>query len=544
MGTIMKKITFLAGIALAISGLFTGLAFANSSCNSTGNGSAAVVDITPTIKAPAPTPAVPAPASASLPDPDSLLDPAPASESVAPAAAPATVPAAPAPAPAASCASCNSGGVTVAPNCSFCAACGNADCDGLCCSGCIMVGPECGFCAACGNPGCDGLCDSCIPCECEGMMGCGVMGGSPFDGVCFSGYVNAGYDTNFSGDRSNGMVDAWNNTTPALNAVYVSAVKKAFTGGYGAAFGFGVDFMFGEDSRIFRSARGLDQNWYTGHMYNPATGAYDRPSYGFAMPQLYLEAAINNWSVKLGHFYGLLGYEGATAPSRFFYTKGLTCAASPVSQTGVLASYNGFQNLDLTMGWVNGWGNGFDNSRFNEGMITGSFTYRMNPMASIKYAFMAGTADMAGVFGYWGPYDWGHIKGVGAAHSVVFDVHLNNCLESVTTVNYVDFGQATYSANGTRALILGEHLYYTFNCCWKAGFRAEWLKNTDYIGGSAQDTEVTSYALGLNWHPAGNQNLYVRPELRYDRATGAWKNQPLNKRTDQLTIGFDVMLTF
>ena len=539
----MKKITFLAGIALAISGLFTGLAFANSSCNSTGNGSAAVVDITPTIQAPAPTPAVPAPASASLPDPDSLLDPAPAPESAAPAAAPATVPAAPAPAPAASCASCNSGGVTVASGCSYCAACGNADCDGLCCSGCIMVGPECGFCAACGNPDCDGLCDSCIPCECEGMMGCGVMGGSPFDGVCFSGYVNAGYDTNFSGDRSNGIVDAWNNTTPALNAVYVSAVKKAFTGGYGAAFGFGVDFMFGEDSRIFRSARGLDQNWYTGHMYNPATQAYDRPSYGFAMPQLYLEAAINNWSVKIGHFYGLLGYEGATAPSRFFYTKGLTCAASPVSQTGVLASYNGFQNLELTMGWVNGWGNGFDNSRFGEGLLTGSFTYHMNPMASIKYAFLAGTADMAGVFGYWGPYDWGRVKGVGASHSVVLDVHLNNCLESVTTVNYADYGQANNTQNGARALILGEHLYYTFNCCWKLGFRAEWMKHTEYYR-DTYVTEVTTYALGLNWHPYGNQNLYVRPELRYDRATGAGKNYMLNGRPDQLTIGFDVMMTF
>ncbi|MBR0236898.1 MAG: outer membrane beta-barrel protein [Thermoguttaceae bacterium] len=364
------------------------------------------------------------------------------------------------------------------------------------------------------------------------------------ENICWSGYVNAGYDTNFAGDRSNGLVDAWNNTTPALNAVYISAVKKAFTGGYGAAFGFGVDFMFGEDSRIFRSARGLDQNWFTGHMYNPATGAYDRPSYGFAMPQLYMEAAINNWSVKLGHFYGLLGYEGATAPSRFFYTKGLTCAASPVSQTGVLATYNGFENLDITLGWVNGWNNGFDNSRFNDGMASGSFTYRMNPAASIQYSFQAGTADMAAIFAFWGPYNWGHTKGVGSLHTAILDVYLDKSLESVTIVNYTDFGQATYSENGTRVLVVGEHLYYTINSCWKAGFRAEWLKNTDYIGGSSQDTEVTSFTLGLNWHPGGNQNLYIRPELRYDRATGVWKNQPLNGRPDQFTIGFDVMLTF
>ncbi|MBQ2621862.1 MAG: outer membrane beta-barrel protein [Thermoguttaceae bacterium] len=527
----MKKIILLTGIALTVSGLFASLALADSNCNPTVNGSAVVVDITPTIQAPTPAPApapvaaAPAPASASLPDPDLLSDsapaPAPAPESKVQtqeqAPAPAAQTQAPAPAPTASCASCNSGCVTVMPNCSFC--------------------------AACGSPDCDGLCDACIPYECAGMMGCGVMGGSIFDGVCFSGYANAGYDTNFSGDRSNGMVDAWNNTTPALNAVYVSAVKKAFTGGYGANLGFGIDFMFGEDSRIFRSARGWDDSWITGHMYNPATRAYDRPSYGFAMPQLYLEAAINNWSVKVGHFYGLLGYEGATAPSRFFYTKGLTCAASPVSQTGVLASYNGFQNLELTMGWVNGWGNGFDNSQFGEGLLTGSFTYRMNPMASIKYAFLAGTAEMGGVFGYWGPYGWGRVKGVGASHSVVLDVHLTGSLESVTTVNYADYGLATNPANGARTLILGEHLYYTFNCCWKAGFRAEWMKSTDYYR-ETYPTEVTSFALGLNWHPYGNQNLYVRPELRYDRVVGRGKNLMLNGRPDQLTIGFDVMMTF
>ena len=110
-------------------------------------------------------------------------------------------------------------------------------------------------------------------------------------------------------------------------------------------------------------------------------------------------------------------------------------------------------------------------------------------------------------------------------------------------MNYADYGQATDSANGARALILGEHLYYTFNCCWKLGFRAEWMKHTEYYRDTF-DTEITTYALGLNWHPAGYQNLFVRPELRYDRATGVAKNLPLNGRPDQLTIGFDVMMTF
>ena len=498
MGIIMKRIAFLTGIALLISGLFASQTFAASGCTT------AACD--PAAAAAACDPAAAAPATCS---PAAACNSETATASCDPAAA----------------AACNAGCNSAAPGC------GGA--------GCLSAAPGCGACSNCGSFACNGFC---------GRRGCadiplGKLKKSICEGICWSGYMNAGYYTNFSGDRSNGLADCWSNTTPAFNALYVAATKKAYTGGCGYDLGFGIDFMFGEDSRIFRSARGWDDSWITGHMYNPATRAYDRPSYGFAMPQLYLEAAINNWSVKVGHFYGLLGYEGATAPSRFFYTKGLTCAASPVSQTGVLASYNGFQNLELTMGWVNGWGNGFDNSQFGEGLLTGSFTYRMNPMASIKYAFLAGTAEMGGVFGYWGPYGWGRVKGVGASHSVVLDVHLTGSLESVTTVNYADYGLATNPANGARTLILGEHLYYTFNCCWKAGFRAEWMKSTDYYR-ETYPTEVTSFALGLNWHPYGNQNLYVRPELRYDRVVGRGKNLMLNGRPDQLTIGFDVMMTF
>ena len=355
--------------------------------------------------------------------------------------------------------------------------------------------------------------------------------------------MNAGYDTNFSGDRSNGYVDCWNNTTPAFNALYIAAEKKAYTGGCGYDFGFGIDFMFGEDARIFRSARGLDDSWVTGHMYDPMfsslIGRYLTPSYGFAMPQLYMEMAINNWSVKLGHFYSLLGYEGAKADSRFFYTKGLVCQNTPVSQTGVLASFNGFENLDITLGWVNGWNNGFDNSAIGEGMVTGAFTYRMNKFASVKYAFMAGSADMASVFSFVGPLSEllriFNAKVTGSVHNVVLDLQLTRNLESVSLMYYSDYSQLTN-------LIFGQHFYYKVNSCTKAGLRAEWMKMSGFGFGLA---ECTTVALGLNWHPNGNQNLYIRPELRYDRATGfLGEFIALNGRADQFTIGFDVMLTF
>ena len=489
MGIIMNRnqTKLFLGIALSISGLFASQTFAASACTSAAcDPSAAAAACDPAVAACEPAPVA--------------CDPAPTCDPVT-CEAPAT--------------------------CDPAAAVG-------CNSGCRSAAPGCGACSKCGNFACDGFC---------GRQGCadpffGKLKKSICEGVCWSGYMNAGYFTNFAGDRSNGYTDCWSNTTPAFNALYISATKKAYTGGCGYDIGFGVDFMFGEDARIFRSARGLDQNWYTGHMYNPDSGDYDRPSYGFAMPQLYLEMAINNWSVKLGHFYGLLGYEGATAPSRFFYTKGLVCAASPVSQTGVLATYNGFQNLDVTLGWVNGWGNGFDNSEYGEGMVTGAFTYRINESASLKYAFLAGTTDMAGLTGFMGPYAWSE-KGVGSAHSFVFKLQLTCRLESVSTLNYSDF--TDLYDNNIQTLILGQHFYYDINCCTKAGFRAEWMKNREISDDFTN--EYTSLAFGLNYHPAGNQNLFIRPELRYDRITG-YDNYPLNGRPDQFTIGFDVMMTF
>ena len=525
MGIIMKKTALLAGIAIAVFGLFANQTFAASGCVTAAcdPAAAAAAACDPAAADPASAPA--ADYNSSNPSADSIL-PEPADpEPDAPAPAdPASVDAAPVAPATGSQAACNSGALSAAPGC--------------------------GSCSACGNAGCNGLCGSCAPRGCADLF-FGKLKKSFCEGVCWSGYINGGYNTNFKDDVSNGYTDCWSNSTPAFNAVYVAAEKKAYTGGCGYDFGFGVDFMFGEDSRFFRSSKGFDQSWDTGRMFNPDFYEYDIPSYGFAMPQLYLETAINNWSVKLGRFNALLGYERATANSRFFYTKGLTCAATPVSQTGVLTTYNGFENLDITLGWVSGWGCAFDNCEWitndntDESMVTAAFTYRMNQYAYIKYAFVSGTTTMDDVVGgIMGPkayYVANEKKGLGNVHNVILWLQLTNRLESVSTALHGDVRYGFNTDSGFYYTILGQHLYYTLNCCWKVGFRAEWEKMS-VLGDDA--TELTSFTIGANWHPAGNQNLYVRPELRYDRVTGPFGGDMLNGRADQFTIGFDVMLTF
>ncbi|MBR5711339.1 MAG: outer membrane beta-barrel protein [Thermoguttaceae bacterium] len=490
----MKKLNLFAGIAVAISGLFASQTFAASGCTT------------------------------------AACDPAAAAAACDPAAAAAdSAPNAPVPPAEADCAGALSATCASSPSCdpAAAAAC-NSGCNPSCLSaapgcgaGCQAAAPGCGACSACGSFTCNGHCGGLCGGLC-GRRGCAdTFIGKMLQGTCWSGYMNAGYFTNFGGNRSNGYVDCWSETTPAFNAFYLSGVKKAYTGGCGYDFGWGMDFMFGEDARILRSVRGLDQGWTTGHMSD------GRDSYGFAMPQLYMEMAINNWIFKAGHFYGLLGYEGATANSRFFYTKGLLCSVSPVATTGALATYTGFQNLDMTLGWVNGWGNGFDNSLYGEGMVEGAFTYHMNEYASIKYAFLAGTCDIAVPLGALGPIAPASAVGDASVHTVTLDLQLTGSLESVSLLYYGDF-------DGNTVLVLGEHLYKDLNCCTKAGFRFEWMNTIN-------DTKLTTFGIGLNYHPCGNQNLFFRPEFRYDKSTNA---ALLNGKPDQFTIGFDLMLTF
>ncbi len=421
-------------------------------------------------------------------------------------------------------------------------------------TGCYSAACDPGVAAACTDtcgPAVAGNCGNGCATGCNdfGLDACAFGAGqavrrSLCNDVCWSGYINAGYDSNTHGNLSNGFTDCFSSTSPAFNAAYISATKKAFTGGCGFDWGFGVDFMFGEDARLMQSSLGWDSSWDTGSMYNPVSNGYDRDSYGFAMPQFYAEVAFNNWSVKMGHFYGLLGYEGVKATDRFFYTKGLSFQVTPITQTGVLASYNGFENLDITLGWVNGWNNGFDNSVYSDGMVTGAFTYHMNKFASLKYAFQSGTANMADVLGFAGPFNrtFPQGKAVGSMHNLVLDLQLTDRLDAVSTLDYGDYSYADNTNAGVRYLVLGQHLYYTLNSCWKVGMRAEWLKGTNVVAN--EDTELTSLTFGANWNPCSMKNLTIRPELRYDRAIGQYSAGALNGSIDQITMGFDAVLTF
>ena len=395
-------------------------------------------------------------------------------------------------------------------------------CAAVCESSCALPG--------CGLAGCDNACAlaACDPACTTGHR----LGNSKVE---WGGYANAGMLCNTRGSHYLGTTNVNDENGGALNGLYGYLKKEANTNGCGTDWGFGADFMFGQDSRFMRSYTGFDEDMYTGH------NSRGDATYGFAMPQLYAELAVNDWSVKAGHMYTLLGWESARADQRFFYSIGYGFQGVPVTQTGVLVSYNGFQNLDITMGLINGVNAGFSND-YDESLFAGKFAYNLNDNMKFSYAINAGDFSAAnwlnsyGVLSVFGLGFAPNAQSTGAINTFAFDWQINDRLEYVAVIDYSSLTFRDYNINYRT---LGQHLYYTVNDCWKWGARIEWLKCNSLI-----DVEMTSLTFGANWTPFCNKNFVVRPELRYDNASNGFNIFNNGRDDDQLCLGFDVMYKF
>ncbi len=406
------------------------------------------------------------------------------------------------------------------------------------CDPAVAAVSACGPAAACDSVG--GACCDPAAAGCQGLSGAAWRNGCCNRGILgcmaskfeWSGYVDAGILCNTRGANSNSYTNSGSYNGGQFDAIYLSGVKKVNTNGCGMDWGAGVDVMFGENYRFMRVHNGLDQAWGTG---TNRDGGY---AYGFAVPQLYAQLGFNDWTLTAGHFYTPLGYEGAKGTDRFFYSRSLAFDALPVTHTGVTLSYEGFENLDVMFGWVNGIDEGFS-SETGGSMVVGSFTYHINKSASLKYAFLAGNmADFYDTELNEPEYAYGSV------HSVVLDINVTDKLDWVSELVYAGINSA--NAENT---VLGQHLYYTVNDCWRWGMRIEWAKMNEY-GVDNGSNEKISLTLGANWTPLCNKNFIVRPELRYDSiqfpgvGVDAMGFGDDFTKPDQLTLGFDLLYSF
>jgi len=370
-------------------------------------------------------------------------------------------------------------------------------------------GSSCGCQSACDCGAAEGACG----CEDDACGGCGAGGGTcflfgpneaaeafPGDnvlGMKIGGWFQAGYHNKQTpNSAARGDLGAFNDVPGTINLqqswIYAERVAN---GEDGWDWGFRGDLVYGTDAQKTQAFGGddWDNDW-------------DNGVYGWALPQAYFEIANGRTSVKVGHFFTLVGYEVVTAPDNFFYSHSLTMFNSePFTHTGALATWTG-DNITLYGGWTAGWDTGFE--QFNDGSnFLGGFSVNLLEDVAFTYILTAGNFGRRGDDGY--------------SHSLLFDVTLTDNLTYILQSDFV-----RVDSTGDEDVGINQYLIYSFNDCIGVGARVEWWQD-DF----ASQYEAT---FGVNVRP--HANFVLRPEIRHDWNPGA--------NFDQTTFGIDGIFTF
>jgi hypothetical protein len=350
----------------------------------------------------------------------------------------------------------------------------------------------------------------CAPADCG--VDCGVdcndlYSAGDCDEISFGGWFQMGYHNKVT---PNGTVPndagSFNNHPGDLNLhqgwLYA---EKVADGSCGLDWGFRMDVMYGVDAGDTQAFGNRPGRWDNGGKFNRGGG------YGWAIPQLYSEVASGDWSVKIGHFYTLVGYEVVTAPDNFFYSHALTMFnTEPFTHTGAVATYTASDDVTLYGGWTAGWDTGFD--RVNGGSSAlGGFSTALGEDVTFTYITTFGNfgARGAGASGY--------------SHSIVVDTALADDLNYVIQSDLLDIGVGA----GSSQVGVNQYVIKTISDTIGVGVRSEWWKSNG----------VSQYAVTGGVNVKAADNLIIRPELRYD-----W--QLPTPSGDQVTFGMDAILTF
>ncbi|WP_233148331.1 porin [Rhodopirellula sp. MGV] len=388
---------------------------------------------------------------------------------------------------------------------------------------CGCAEPACG----CESIGFDATCDGSCGGGCDSGCGCGAglfggkLGncelGDPFSlfgeacGISAGGWVQMGYHNNAL-PLFNSRPDNFQ-----LHQGWLWA-EKAIDTSCGFDIGGRIDYIYGTDAPDTQSF-GIDND----HWDNGWDNGND---YGHAIPQLYLEAGYGDLSVKVGHFYTIIGWEVVTAPDNFFYSHAYTMYNSePFTHTGALATLNVSDDVTVYGGYVFGWDSGFED---NGDAFLGGISVSLSDDVSVTYATVAGRFA-----------DDRTTSEQGYMHSIVADVALSDNLQYIFQTDYLD--TEDYQGNGVRNTFdINQYLIYTISDCLAAGGRFEWYNQEGVFSNYGTETDIYALTFGLNIKP--HANVIVRPEIRFD-----WDDDMvagLDKGDDQTTFGIDSIFMF
>ncbi len=361
----------------------------------------------------------------------------------------------------------------------------------------VAVGGDC-----CGHSHCVGNCNACDAC-CR-------------SGITIGGWLRQSFTWNPDNPTSNfnGPVTFTDRANEyQMNQLWLYAEREADNGGCGWAIGGRVDVVYGTDAR-FTTALGLDDN---------IISDADSRFYKMALPQMYLDVAYNDLTVRIGHFFTIIGYESVPAINNFFVTQNyLMQYGQPFTHTGVLAMYDLTDQITVQGGFTRGWDNWEDNND-DLGFLGGVTWTSCDGRSSLAFAIHTGDED-----------DAGHNNRTMFSIVASRKVGCRNTVVVEYNYGWEDDG-SIWDENLSDAEWYGFNLYLLrdINPCWQVGARYTWFADDDGarvaglgapIGWSVPPTGVPQPAqwqaisLGVIYRPT--DNLFVRTEARWDWVEG------------------------
>ncbi len=348
-----------------------------------------------------------------------------------------------------------------------------------------------------------------------------------------------------------------------------------------------VDLLFGTDY-IYTSSLGLETETYSyyGHatvmdpkLAQPKWNSTDGnrmnlgfgSDYGLSMPQLFTEifAPIGyGTTLKLGHFYSMMGYESPMVPENFFFSHSLSMTyGEPTTLTGGVLSQKLTPRLTGLFGITQGW-DIWDNPNKKASYLAGAAWNSCDRRASLAFTVHTGLYDV-------------EAESMRTNYSLVFRYDLSRRLQWVIqhdlgteeNGNYLSYRDAVGDLTTTPVTgewaSLSTYLFYVLTNRTSLGFRFEWFQDHNHsrifdktplasynaITGDWQSTTGENYynvSLGLNWRPT--PHFTFRPEVRWDWSdvkvesnSAAYRRDGVFdglSKTNQFTVGLEGYLKF
>jgi hypothetical protein len=384
-------------------------------------------------------------------------------------------------------------------------------------------------------------------CQCDACRALATCSADPYNRllpqgglISVRGWVDGGILGNTANPAShfNGPYNATEVDNGQLNQLYL-IMDRAMASDGSFTIGGRADVLYGGDYNLAQSS-GLEVNRDGSAKWN--SNEFD----GLALPQLYGEAGTNTSSVKVGHFYTVVGYEGVQSPTNFFYSHAYSYMfAGPFTNWGALANQVLAENWQLQAGVVNGWNNLVATQ--NHANFLGNLKYTGDDWWS-SFAIITGDE-------FDNP---GNLPTVNNAYtnrtrySFIVSRQLGSRMEYVFHQWLGTQAQGAPGGGTAKWYGIDQYVYYRLADKWRVGTRVEWFRDQDgtRVGLTEQSNPNTvplpgsyaSWTVGVNWTPL--TNVLIRPELRWDSYVGNAKPFDDGQRTSQFLLGLDAIVQF